>query len=275
MELKKTNDNKDKYMWRCRKVHKVETEISKYVTKDVKLTIRHQSWLVDTKLSIETILEMIYLWSQSFSIHEIVHELKVSNKTVIEWCTFFHECCISGIIDNSTQIGGNGIEVEIDESKFRKCKYYCGHKVEGQWVFGGREKYDKTKNFMVPVHNRKESTLIPIIKKWIKPGTIIHSDCWKAYSKLSKLGYTHVTVNHSKEFKNKESAACTNSIESEWRHAKVYMPKYGVHKGLHAGYLAEFMWRHMNTNRDKFLQLIKDINDTFHLKYLTKVPNSS
>ena len=39
MELKKTNDNKDQYMWRCRKVHKVVTDIKKYVTKDVKLTI--------------------------------------------------------------------------------------------------------------------------------------------------------------------------------------------------------------------------------------------
>ena len=41
-------------------------------------------------------------------------------------------------------IGGNGIEVEKDESKFRKRKYHKGHTVEGQWVFGGREKYDKT-----------------------------------------------------------------------------------------------------------------------------------
>jgi len=84
---------------------------------------------------------------------------------------------------------------------------------------------------MIPVPNRKESTLIPIIKRWIKPGTIIHSDCWKAYSKLSALGYTHVTVNHSKEFVNKESAACTNSIESDWRHAKLQMPSYGTHIG--------------------------------------------
>ena len=111
----------------------METETSKYVTKDVKLTIHHQSWLVDTKLSIETVLEMIYLWSQSFSIHEIIHELKVSKKTVIEWCTFFHECCISRIIDNSTQIGGNGIEVEIDESKFGKHKYYHGGGPMGFW----------------------------------------------------------------------------------------------------------------------------------------------
>ena len=84
--------------------------------------------------------------------------------------------------------GGNRVEVEIDESKFGKRKYHKGHKVEGQWVFGGHEKYNKKQIFMIPVANRKESTLIPIIKKWIKPGTIIHSDCWKAYSKLSALG---------------------------------------------------------------------------------------
>ena len=81
MELKETNDNKDKYMWRCRRVHKVEKSGQKYVTKDVKLTICHQSWLVDCKIPIETVMEMIYLWSQAFSIHEIMHKLKISNKT--------------------------------------------------------------------------------------------------------------------------------------------------------------------------------------------------
>ena len=272
MELKKTNDNKDQYMWRCRRIHKVEGKMKNYVTKDVKLTIRHNSWLVDAKLPLETILEMAYLWSQAFSLNEIIHELKISNKTAIEWCTFFRECCISRIIDNSTPTGGNGIEVEIDESKFGKQKYYRGHHVKGQWVFGGREKYDKRKIFMIPVTNRKQKTLLPLIKKWIKPGSIIHSDCWKAYCNLNKMGYTHVTVNHSKEFKNESNAACTNCIESEWRHAKVYMPNYGVHKGLHAGYLAEFMWRCMNCDRDKFLCLLSDINETFEQKYLKIFP---
>ena len=95
---------------------------------------------------------------------------------------------------------------------------------------------------MIPVENRKQETLIPIIQQWIYPGSIIHSDCWKSYNKLSKIGYTHLTVNHSKEFRNESNAACTNAIESDWRHAKVLMPHYGVHRGMHSGYLAEFMW---------------------------------
>ena len=274
MELKLTNDNKDKYMWRCRKVHTIVKDDKKYKSKDVKLSIRHHSWLVDTKLKLEIVVEIMYLWSQAFSLSEIIHELKLSKKTVIEWSTFFRECCISAIIDSSEPIGGNGVEVEIDESKFGKRKYHRGHRVEGQWVFGGREKYDKSRIFMVPVPNRKAVTLEKLIKRWIKPGSIIHSDCWKGYSKLSKMGYTHVTVNHSKEFLNKESAACTNAIESEWRHAKVSMPKYGVHKGLHAGYLAEFMWRRRYHDADRFLQLITDVNEAYRRKYLEKCPTS-
>ena len=156
MQMKKTNDSKDKYLWRCRKVHKVFAENSTYTVKDVKLSIRHQSWLVDAKLPLEIILELIYLWSQGFSQGEILHELKLSNKTVTEWTNFFRESCISAVIENSTPIGGNGVEVEIDESKFGKRKYHKGHKVEGQWVFGGREKYNKKQIFMIPVDNRKD-----------------------------------------------------------------------------------------------------------------------
>ena len=272
MALKATNDSKDGLIWRCRKTHKVHHEGSTFITKDVKLSIRHMSWLVDTKVPLTCILELIYLWSQDFSINATVHEMKVSRKTVIEWFIFFREACMTTLIDNNEQIGGPGIEVEIDESKFGKRKYYRGHRVEGQWIFGGREKYDKSKVFMIPVVDRKKSTLVPLIQKWIKPGTIIHSDCWKSYDCLKKMGYTHVTVNHSKEFINPDSAACTNGIESDWRHAKVSMPRYGVHRGMHAAYLAEFMWRRKYNKVDKFIQLLSDINAAFKMKYLCKTP---
>ena len=90
-------------------------------------------------------MELMYLWAQGFSVSEIMHELKVSKRTAVEWTLFFHECCFTKMIEDSEQIEGPGIEVEIDESKFGKRKYYRGHRVEGQWIFGGREKYNKKK----------------------------------------------------------------------------------------------------------------------------------
>ena len=108
--------------------------------------------------------------------------------------------------------------MQIDESKFGKRKYHRGHHVERQWVFGGIEE-DSRRCFLVAVGRRDEATLLPIIEKWIEPGTIIVSDCWKAYCNLEKHSYIHRTVNHSKEFVN-ENGDNTNKIEGHWRQAK-------------------------------------------------------
>ena len=80
------------------------------------------------------------------------------------------------MLQKSDKIGGPGKTVQIDESKVGKRKYHRGHKVEGQWVFGGIEE-DTRKCFLVPVEDRSEATLLPIIREWIEPGTLIVSDC--------------------------------------------------------------------------------------------------
>ena len=110
----------------------------------------------------------------------------------------------------------------MDESKFGQRKYYRGHRVDGQWVFGGIED-DSRKCFLVAVEKRDEETLLSIIKDRILPGTTIVSDCWKAYVNLEKNGYIHKTVNqvnHSKEFVNEE-VGNTNRTEGHWRQASI------------------------------------------------------
>jgi len=41
--------------------------------------------------------------------------------------------CLLLLICNSCKIGGDGKKVQINV----KCNCYCGHRVEGQWVFRG------------------------------------------------------------------------------------------------------------------------------------------
>ena len=151
--------------------------------------------------------------------------------------------------------------MQIDESKFGKRKYHRGHHVEGQWVFGGIEQ-DSGKCFLMAVDRRDEETLLPIIQKWIEPGTIIVSDCWKAYCNLEKHGYVHRTVNHSKEFVN-ENGDNTNKIEGHWRQAKCKLPKFGVRKHLFSTYLAEFLWRYMHRNEDLFAVFLNDVKKVY------------
>ena len=128
-------------------------------------------------------------------------------------------------VHSSEQLGGEGEIVEIDESKFGKRKFHKGHHVEGQWVFGGIER-STGKIFMVPVDKRDRGTLTEIIHKWIKPGTTILSDCWKAYDNLENEGFEHFKVNHSINFVDRTTGAHTNGIESTWRHAKLFLPAY-------------------------------------------------
>lgn len=272
MLLKTVKDRLDGKSWRCRKVHKVTKKNMVYTVKDVKVSVRKNSWLEYSKLTLEEIIEFIYLWSYGYKSKAIMHELSFTNKTVSEWSWFCRESCMSFMLQNCDKIGGDGIEVEIDESKFGRRKYYRGKRVEGQWIMGGREKEDKSKVFMVPVHDRSAKTLVPIIERWIAKGSIIHSDCWKAYSRLRCCGYKHVTVNHSKTFKDKKTGACTNKIESDWRHAKVSLPTYGVKKGHHASYLAEFMWRRKYHDADKFIKLIHNLTDMYRKKMITSCP---
>lgn len=67
---------------------------------------------------------------------------------------------------------------------------------------------------------------------------------WKAYASLKEYGFTHRTVNHSKEFKNPITGVHTNNIESLWKDAK---QKFKIMCGVDADnippYLDEFLWR--------------------------------
>ena len=60
---------------------------------------------------------------------------------------------ILAFINSKSEItGGEDKVVKIDKSKSRERKYQWGHKVKGQWVFGGIER-DSSQTF-VTVYDR-------------------------------------------------------------------------------------------------------------------------
>ena len=80
------------------------------------------------------------MWIQGQSQKNIQHELGISSATDVYCCSFCREVCEVAVINNSENIGGQGLVVEIEESKFAERKYNVGHRVKCGWVFGGREK---------------------------------------------------------------------------------------------------------------------------------------
>ena len=93
---------------------------------------------------------------------------------------------------------------------------------------------------MLAVACRSEAVLLPLIKQWIEPGTLIISDCWKSYYvNLENHGYKHCTVNHSVEFVNGQH---TNKVEELWlrrAYQHLVLDNFNNH-------LVEFIWGHMH-----------------------------
>jgi transposase-like protein len=239
--------SKDGVVWRCtnRKCNK-------------KISIREGSWFSKSHLLLEQIVKLTYYWIYDLPGDFISRELKLgSEHTIVDWRNFAREVCLCILQQDNEKIGGPGKIVEIDESKFGKRKYHRGKRVEGVWIFGGIERETKRCFFEV-VSDRSAATLIPIIQKYVEPDTTIHSDCWKAYSSLEKEGYIHLTVNHSIEFRNKDTGACTNLIESTWNAVKKSLPKTGTQKHFYDGYLVEYCVRkkYLHSVDDKFLTFL-------------------
>ncbi|GFT06715.1 mitotic-spindle organizing protein 2A [Trichonephila clavipes] len=146
-----------------------------------------------------------------------VKDVRVNKNTVVDWYMFCREVCMAAVLKESEPLGGEGKIVEIDESMFGKMK-------------------------VVP--NRTKEELLSVIKEWVVPGSVIISDCWKAYDCLSHEGYQHLRVNHSLTFKDPETGAHTNSIEGTWSAIKRSLQNHVAHvEGEFDHYLAEYMWR--------------------------------
>lgn len=223
-------------------------------------SLTHGTFFSHSHLSIAKICLFVSLWTDNVQLNIIGKHIDVtSNNTLVDWSSFCREVCYDAITTNMVPIGGEGQIVEIDESKFGKRKYNRGRAVDGQWVFGGIER-SSGKCFLVAVENRTRETLVPIIKKYILPGTTIMSDCWKPYDVLGQEGYTHLRVNHSVEFVDASTGACTNKIESTWRAAKKHFPAgSGRRKHFFAGYLAKYVFfkKCKAENKDPVLEFFR------------------
>lgn len=74
----------------------------------------------------------------------------------------------------------------MDESLFGKMKYGHGHSVKGVWIVGGVERTPQRKVFLATVPYRNKDTLHILLKAYIKPGSQINTDKWRAYNGIDQ-----------------------------------------------------------------------------------------
>ena len=133
------------------------------------------------------------------------------------------------------------------------------------WVFGLVDtSHTPALGYMEVVQTRDARTLLPIIQAHVAPGTVVHSDQWRAYSQVANLPsvLNHQTVNHSINFVDPTTGVHTQHVESYWNRVKVKLKHMrGCHSQNIPQYLDEFMWRerHGKTGQLAFTNILRDI----------------
>jgi transposase len=102
----------------------------------------------------------------------------------------------------------------------------------------------------------RRDTLLPIIKRKVRPDSVVYSDTFASYDTRSVEGYEHVRINHQEELA--DGARHINGIENFWNQAKRHLRKFnGVPKGSFPLFLQECVWRFNTGTPGKQLESLR------------------
>lgn len=239
------------------------------------VTVAKDTWFERTHISAEMCILLTYCFAMDYSYEQTKRECSlipgqsISSETIADRFSYCRELCILSLdesFENEGKIGGQGEIIEIDECKIGRRKFEKGRVVEGSWILGiiHRGHPENYRIEICPHNQRDEKTLLALIKKHVKEGSEIHTDCWRGYFNLNMHGYVHKTVNHSQNFVDPSTGAYTQNIESSWRHLRRTLNN-GIHKEHMADHLCEYLWRRriQKLNIDPFSQLLRDIKNCY------------
>lgn len=209
----------------CGSVHVYTCKNDRYKCGDCKNTfsVKVGTIFEDSNISLKKWFIAMYLISshkKGISSCQLARDLKVTQKTA-----WYMEQKIRTLYGQSDEIALEN-EVELDEMYLGgKEKWKHGSKkTEGtqgrstktkQPIFGMIQRDGEARILMVD--DAKASTLMPIIKQFVKEHSSLFTDELNAYNALEGMGYNHGIVYHkANEYVN--GKASTNCVEGFWSH---------------------------------------------------------
>jgi transposase-like protein len=210
-----------------------------------KKSLRAGSFFEKSKLDLRTVASIVYFLCADIKQETIASMLNLNRKTVMEFASLLREEYSKFFVSHDSQLGGEGVVVQIDESLIAKQKTTRNNHarpVLERWVFGIFDTQSKVGCIQL-VENRSSEVLLPIIQQWVRPGSIICSDGWAAYNGIRELGYEHRVVVHENYFVDPFTGTHTNNVENYWQRCKrKFKWMYGTYQAMIPSYLDEFMW---------------------------------
>jgi len=197
---------------------------------------------------------------------ELQRQLGVTYKTAWRMAKLIREHMAD--VDGETPVGGEGTNVEIDETLVGGVKRGTHNRgiAAKTIVVGALERGGDLITAVVP--NQRRNTLEAFVKGNVRIGGNVHTDELRSYAMLSSVGYRHARVNHSAheyayyDYRLDETVT-VNSIENFWRHLKCSIN--GTHTSVSPKYLGlyakEFEFRFNRRNRPE--TMFSDLISTF------------
>ncbi|KCZ80777.1 hypothetical protein H312_01784 [Anncaliia algerae PRA339] len=187
-------------------------------------SLRAESIFSISRLKLVDIFTVIMSWTFNKSVTTVNMDFGICKRSIIAIYSKIREIVKAHLESDPIRLGGIGKICQIDESLFcHKVKAHRGRPPNAPlWVFGIVDiDFKPARGYMEIVPDRSAATLLPIIRRVCRPGTIIHSDEWAAYNQISNiLGFEHNSVNHSLYFVDPLTSVHTQHIESFWNHQK-------------------------------------------------------
>ena len=205
------------------------------------------TYLAKIRIPLNTIAHLLYLFSLGVPAYRTRFNIGVNLSTVQHAFRVFRESIYDSSIADIRLSG----KIELDEAMFgghRKGKRGWG--AEGKTlVFGIYKRNGQVITFPVP--DRKHDTLMELIKKHTRKGSLYYTDDYTAYASLNMRG-KHKVVSHGMDEYVRDDAHI-NGMEGFWSYAKAWLYSYrGVSKQYFHLYLKEIEFRFNNRDKELF-----------------------
>ncbi|MGI0063031.1 MAG: IS1595 family transposase [Nitrosotalea sp.] len=210
------------------------------------------TYMSKLRIAPNTVSHLLYLFSLGVPAYRTRFSVGINLSTVQHAFRVFRESIYDSSIADLRLSG----KLEIDEASFgghRKGKRGWG--AEGKTlVFGIYKRNGQVMTFPVP--DRKYDTLMSLVKKHTKKGSLYYTDDYTAYASLNMRGKHKVVAHGMDEYVRDD--AHINGIEGFWSYAKTWMYHYrGVPRQYFHLYLKEIEFRFNNRENDLFPILSK------------------
>ncbi|CAL4169371.1 unnamed protein product, partial [Meganyctiphanes norvegica] len=234
MRWTKNAKTKDGYDWKCRNNDCMRYKSGK--------SIRQGSFFAKSRISLPKWFDIMYLWSKHVGAKSTSEQVSITCATIVDCYSFFREVCEVYFKTNPIQLGGPGIIIEIDVFCLsEKSK----HKLPDVWVLCIVDNNcSPSVGYMEIVEPKDFTDHFPIIHKVVRPGSIMHTEVWRAYRKIQGLSETVEIVNDLVNFLDVKTRLHKKNIESYWNnHKSCFKAMGGCRRNFLNSYLQEYMWR--------------------------------